>query len=247
MNHTISSLRRGLFATAFSLSTLTAVSAAGTFEGRIHMEVSSENKKDATNLDYAIKEGKMRMDMPQESSRRGSGSGGMIIDFPHQEMFILMDGQDGQKMFMRRSLVQPGAPARARNGGDNESAPPVPTGRTAMIAGYPATEYTSMGEKGETTELWLAKGLGTFMSQAGQGPGPMGGRRPSSPGWEKFARDGAFFPLRVVTRNAKGAEKSRMEVTKIEKTRLPDSLFSTEGYSEFQMPDFGSGFNPFKR
>ena len=49
--------------------------------------------------------------------------------------------------------------------------------------------------------------------------------------------------MRVVNYSAKGVEESRMEVTKVEKTSLPDSLFSADGYSEFSM----GGFNPFKR
>ena len=70
---------------------------------------------------------------------------------------------------------------------------------------------------------------------------PMARGGSSSPGWEKIARDGGFFPLRAITRDAAGKEKSRFEVTKIERTSLPEALFSTEGYTEFQMPGFGGG------
>ena len=237
----VSTLCRGLLATAFSLVLFTSVSAAD-FEGRIHMDVTSGKKKEAAGIDYAIKNGKMRMDMPQqEGSRRGGGAGGIIIDYPNMEMFILME-HDGQKNYMRRSLADTVAKASERNQ-EHRTPPPVATGRTEMIAGYTATEYTTTNEKGEVTEMWLAKGLGRFMGMSGQNP--MGGRGAPSPEWENFARDGNLFPLRVVSRNAKGAEVTRMEVTKIEKTSLPDSLFSTDGYSEFKMPDFG-GLNPFK-
>jgi hypothetical protein len=51
----------------------------------------------------------------------------------------------------------------------------------------------------------------------------------------------------VITRDPSGTERTRFEVTKIEKTSLPDSLFSTEGYTEFQMPNLPGGLNPFKR
>ena len=44
--------------------------------------------------------------------------------------------------------------------------------------------------------------------------------------------------------SANGVEQSRMEVTNVDKTPLPDSLFSTAGYTEFQIPGFGGGFNP---
>lgn len=245
MKLSLSFLCRGLLATAFALITFTAASAAEAFEGRVHMEMTSGKKKETVGIDYAMKDGKMRMDLPKDSSRGGGGMGGMIMDFPHQEMIILME-HDGQKNFMRRSLAQTIAQASEKGRGEGHPASaPVATGRTEMIAGYPATEYKYTGEKGEISELWLAKGLGTFMFPAAQSP--MGGRGAPSPEWEAMARDGGFFPLRVVTRDAKGTERSRMEVTKIDKTPLPDSLFSTDGYTEFKMPDFGSMFNPLKR
>ena len=237
-----SALCRGLLATAFALITLSAVAAADSFEGRVHMVMTTGKKKEAMGIDYALKGGKMRYDMAADSARRGAGTGGVIIDFKRQEMIILME-EDGQKNFMRQTMAP--ALAEAKKYKERPAAAPVATGRVEQIAGYPAAEYTQAGEKGEITELWLAKGLGTFMFPADQGP--MGGRGPAAPGWEQMARDGGFFPLRVVTRDAKGAERSRMEVTKIDRTPLPDALFSTDGYAEFKMPDFGGAFNPFKQ
>ncbi|MEO6875058.1 MAG: DUF4412 domain-containing protein [Opitutaceae bacterium] len=250
MNSSISSLRRGLLLTAFALIASLAVSAAETFEGRIHMRMTA-GKKDSTAIDYSMKDGKIRMDIPKDpSNREAAGMGGIIMDIPHQEMIILIES-DGQKMFMRRSLAQTMTKANEQSEGTHRGAvgsPPVATGRTEMIAGYPAKEYIYTGEKGNKSELWLASGLGTFM--APMSGSPMGGRGGSAApaGWENFARDGGGFPLRVVTRDAKGVEQARMEVTKIEKTHLPDSLFSTDGYSEFSIPGMGAGgFNPFKR
>ncbi len=234
---------RGLLLTAFSLLTFTALSAAEVFEGRVHMEVSSSKKKEPMTIDYAIKEGRMRYDMPQDSSHRG-GAAAVIIDFSHKEMIMLME-HNGQKNFMRHPLAQPMEAAAGQAAAEHAGAAPVATGRTEMIAGYLATEYKYTGAKGESYELWLAKGLGTFMFPQAQGP--MGGRGAPSPEWEKIARDGNFFPLRVVGHDAKGAETTRLEVKKIEKGPLPDSLFSTDGYTEFKMPDLGDMFNPLKR
>jgi len=269
MNLSASKLSRGLLATAFALVTLTA--AAATFEGRVHMEMTSGKKTEPMGIDYAIKNGKMRCDMGPSTARSGEdagakatakrdddekdrvsarrkhgrrggeGMGGMIMDFERKEIIILMEN-DGEKMFMRRSMAKPMEEAAGKEHGEHA---PVATGRTEVIAGHQAAEYVYTDDKGEITNLWLAKGLGTFMFPAAQGP--MGGRGAASPEWEKLARDGGFFPLRVVGHDAKGNEKMRMEVTKIDQTPLPDSLFSTDGYTEFQMPDFGGGMNPFKR
>jgi hypothetical protein len=236
-------LFRGLILSAFAVSSVGVARAADVFEGRVHMELTSGKKKEPMGIDYAMKDGKLRMDMPQEGSRRkGGGMGGMIYDLKNQEMIILMEN-DGEKTFMRRSMKDAMAKAQERN--EKETSAPVATGRTETIAGYKASEYKYTNEKGEVTDLWLAKGLGTFMYPAAQNP--MGGRGAPSPEWEKIAREGGFFPLRVIGHNKAGAEVSRMEVTKIEKTSLPDSLFSTDGYTEFKMPDFGGAFNPFKR
>ncbi len=237
-------LFRGALFSAFVLVTGVSVRAAEKFEGRVHMELSSGKKKEPMGVDYAIKGSKLRMDMPQDGGgRRGGGTGGMIFDTENQEMIILMEN-NGEKMFMRRSMKD--AIAKAQEKQTKERSAPVATGRTETIAGYTAAEYKYTDEKGEVTDLWLAKGLGTFMYPAAQNPMGRGGP-PMSPEWEKIAREGGFFPLRVIGHNSKGAETSRMEVTRIEKTTLPDSLFSTDGYQEFKMPDFGGAFNPFKR
>ncbi len=238
-------LRRGLVSAALALLTSTALSAAEAFEGRVSMDLTSGKKKDKMTVEYAMKNGKMRMDPKLDEKHGGNGSMGMILDTQAREMIILMD-QGGQKMFMRRPLPQPGSDAMTKAAKEHEMTAPVPTGRTEMIAGYKATEYRTTGSKGEVVELWLASGLGPYMSFTGGNP--MGGRGAPPPGWENFARDGNYFPMRVVTHDASGTETARMEVTKVEKVSLPDSLFSTEGFSEFSIPGMGGmgGFNPFK-
>ena len=231
---------RGLFVAALSLVTVTALSAADAFEGRVYMQMTSGKRKEPASVTYAIKAGKIRFDTSAAESsgrRRGGGAASVIMDLPNREMIMLMD-HDGQKMFMRHAMPDASSAPMAERAG-KEVAAPVATGRTEVIAGYEATEYKWTSPRGETHEMWLAKGLGTFVFPAPQG-GPMGGSRGApSPEWEKIARDGGFFPLRVVSRDTTGAETGRMEVTKIEKGSLPESLFSTDGYTEFKMPDMG--------
>jgi|GEM_PF-707249 len=250
-------LRRGLFTAAFAV-TATALPAADSFEGRVEMKITEAEHGGSHIISYALKEGKLRLDFPKNQSGRDNdgGSGATIVDFAKRETIILMEMPDREsggtrRMFMRQPMPQPGE--TPPGGSPAEAAPvsePVATGRTEVIAGYTATEYKVTDRNGEVSELWLAKGLGAFMFPAAQNP--MGRGRPAnaSPAWEKLVRDGGFFPLRVITRDARGAEKMRMEVTKIEKTPLPEALFTTEGYTEFQIPGFGGGLpggiNPFK-
>lgn len=257
MHLSVPFLRRGLFTAAFAV-TATALHAADSFEGRVEMKITEAERGGSHVISYALKEGKLRLDFPKNQSGRdnGGGSGATIVDFAKREVLILMEMPDresggARKMFMRQPMSQP---SEAPPGGSRvEAAPvsePIATGRTEVIAGYTATEYKVTERNGEVTDLWLAKGFGTFMFPVAQNP--MGRGRPAnvSPAWEKLVRDGGFFPLRVITRDASGAEKMRLEVTKIEKTPLPDALFTTEGYTEFQIPGFGGGLpgglNPFK-
>jgi len=96
----ISTLCRGLFLAAFACVSLTA--SASTFEGRVHMEMSSGKKKDKMEMEYIMKNGKLRIEpqMKEGTGRRGE-MGGIIMDIEAREMIILMD-MDGRKMFMRR-------------------------------------------------------------------------------------------------------------------------------------------------
>lgn len=169
----VSSLCRGLLMAALALVTITAVSAAESFEGRVHMDMTSGKKKEKMSLEYIMKNGKMRMEPKMDEKHGGKGGMGIILDMPAREMIILMD-MEGQKMFMRRPIPQAtaGQTTTAKEG--HKMSAPVATGRTEMIAGYKAAEYRTTGEKGEVIELWLAKGLGTFMSFSGGNP--MGGR-----------------------------------------------------------------------
>ena len=239
----ISTLCRGLLLAAFACVSLSA-SAAG-FEGRVRMEITSGKKKDRMEMDYVMKGDKLRIEPQMDGRGEHAGAMGMIMDMQAREMIILMD-MEGRKMYMRRPIPQP-TEQTTKSRDEHQMSAPVATGRTEMIAGYKATEYRTTSNKGEVIELWLAKGLGPFMSMSGGNP--MTGRGAPPPGWENFARDGNMFPMRVVSHDTKGAETTRMEVTRVEKGPVSDALFSPEGYSEFSMPGFGGagGFNPFKR
>lgn len=216
------------------------VQAADSFEGRVEMTVTSgKKKKETLPIKYAMKGDKIRMDAQGEKGENGFG--GMIFDLGKKEIIILMD-HDGEKMFMRQPIkdqMEKGS-NKAKDG-----PAPVATGKTEEILGYQATEYKVENQDKTTTYIWLAKGLGTYFGGSGGG---FGGKGAPSPAWEKIAREGNQFPMRVVTVDAKDRERDRMEVTKVDKGSVPDSVFSTDGYKEFKIPGFGGagGMNPFQ-
>ncbi len=67
------------------------------------------------------------------------------------------------------------------------------------------------------------------------GGGPGGRRGQAPPEWESIIKGSGFFPLRIVSFEG-GKEKFRMEVTSVQKTSLPDSLFAApDGYRKLDL------------
>jgi hypothetical protein len=213
-----------------------AVFAAG-FEGKVNFKISGGDGK-SQEMRYNIKGDKMRVEMPGMK-----GMGGMIVDLGKKETTMIMDDQ---KMYMTMAM-----PDVAASGGDGkeQDVKLEKTGETEKILGYTATKYISTHE-GTKTELWLAEGLGTFLSMSGSNPmgGGMGGRKAAgsaTQAWERLLAGKELFPLRVVGRDKSGKESFRMETTAIEKQSLPETLFAPPaGYQKFDMGGMMKGMMP---
>lgn len=227
-----------------------SASVAFAFEGYITMQITAPKQKDPMTMNYVVKSPRLKIEIPTQENKKGD-TGGMATIVNHQTMeaFILFEmgekGQTPKKMYMKRNLQEDAERLAGKQA--KPSAPPTKTGRSEKIAGYLANEYVSTNDKGEVTEMWLSKELGAFTSMPAN---PMGRGRgqPPSPEWEKFVKEEGAFPLRVLSRNKKGDETSRMEVTKVDKTSVPEKVFSLDGYEP--MPSFGDmmkGVNPFAR
>ena len=220
---------------------LTAVQsfAAGAFEGKVTLAMTAEKGR-TMNLDYSIKGQQLRTDMNAEGHQMTS-----IMDMAKLEMLMLMPEQ---KMYMVMPIKKPIQQAMEHAG--EGTADVEVTGKTETILGYKCSQIL-VKDKGTVTEMWAAEGLGAFMG-LGQGGGgnPLagmfggGGKKSANAAkWEEALKGKGGFPLRVITRDAKGKESFKMEATKIEPGNLPDSLFSPPaGYQKFEMPDIGSMF-----
>jgi hypothetical protein len=112
------------------------------------------------------------------------------------------------------SMIVPGGA-----GADVKKANVNLTGRKETIAGYECEHAIITSDDGQY-DVCLAKGLGTFMAPSN----PMGGRgadnSPASAVLQKLGGD--VFPLKV----QKVGGDVALEVTKIEKKPLNDSMFS---------------------
>jgi Domain of unknown function (DUF4412) len=227
-----------------ALLTATQSFAAG-FEGKVSLAITAEKGKSQA-LDYSMKEQKLRIDMSADGHSFSS-----IMDLVKMETLMLMPEQ---KMYMVMSIKKPVEKAMEKQTTDNTEV--EVTGKTDTILGYKANQILIKDkERGTVTEMWAAEGLGTFMGmgQSGGGGGMFGGKKSANAAkWEEALKGKGGFPLRVITHDAKGKENFKMEATKIEPGKLPDSLFlPPPGYEKMDMgnmmmPGLG-GLNPFKR
>ncbi|MBI3568161.1 MAG: DUF4412 domain-containing protein [Gemmatimonadetes bacterium] len=197
---------------ALLLAVLATPLAAQSFEGAIAMTVTSDNGK-ANALDYLVKGSKLRMEM-------AGGRGGpmvVIFDMAERKMLMMMDAQ---KMYMEQSIPDPAPIA--------EKAKPAKiarTGKTETIAGYTCEHVIVTEADASTSDVCVAKGLGTWRMPGGGRGGP-----PKEPEWQSGLGDGGF-PLKV----QKG-DKVMVEVTKVDKKTLDAALFAPPaGYQKFDM------------
>lgn len=205
-----------------------AILGAAPFEGKISLKMTS-GRNQPQDITYSIKGDKVRLDLPGKQ-----GMGGMIMDLTKREATVVIDQQ---KMYMTMAMPETPPEAAAKQKSDVQL---ERTGETEKILGYTAAKWiaTSGGNK---TELWLAEGLGRFVSPNQEGP-MMGGRRGGGGGeqpWEKALGGKDLFPLRVVGKDF------RMEATAIDKATLPDTLFVPPAdYRQFDMSAMMKGMMP---
>lgn len=210
-----------------ALLAIPAALSAASFEGKVRMKMS-DARGGSHEIEQRIREGFVRTDMGTAKGQTAS----IIMDLNKREMLILMPEQ---RMYMVRPLPDVGSATTPTSTG------PAPTfektGETAKILGYDCTKYISTA-KGVVTDVWVTEELGRFTGLGG-GPGPMGmGRKAEPPkaAWEVALAGRDFFPLRVISHDAKGAEKFRLEVVEIDKSPQPASLFAPpEGFQKLDL------------
>ncbi len=219
---------RLLLAAGLALGSL-SVPPAAAFEGRVTLAFKSGREAEQV-IHYQVKGTRFRVE-PEVGEMPGGVA--MILDTEKQEMLFLMLGE---KMYLARPLKGGVAAMAAKRASQAELRK---TGRTETILGYACDEYVIQEGK-ESTEVWITDRLGSFVGLALENPmaGMMGGGGRGKSGWEDAlkARAGAF-PLRVVSRDARGRETTRVEARKVEPGDLPDGLFRVpDGFQKLAIP-----------
>jgi Domain of unknown function (DUF4412) len=197
-----------------ALGSTPAVLGAQTFEGTITMRINAPGRGATAQgqatmpqqMEYQVRGGKVRVNLG------GGMAGGMaMLAVPQeQKIYMLMVAQQS---YMEMPMVPPSAAASAAAAAADE-VKVTRTGRKEVVAGFTCEHVLLTPAKGEGTDMCLTTALGRYMD-------PMQGmRRGPAPAWQKQIADG--FPLKVSLPDGSVA----MEVTKVEKKRLANELFS---------------------
>ena len=206
---------------------------AGGFEGTVRLSMKSPKQDQPTYIDYSMKEGFLRMDIAVTDGREAGKTITSIWDLNKHEMAMLMPEQ---KMYM--VMKAPDIAAAAQQASPNVQV--EKTGETEKILGYTATKYIIKdNDHHQTSEVWAAEGLGTFMMGRSSPMGRNGGLSPV----EKELISRGFFPLRLINRDASGTETFRMEAVSVDKKSLSDGFFAPPAdYRRFDMGGMLGGF-----
>lgn len=217
---------------------LVTAARAASFEGWVYSTL--QDGKNGTELVYAIKGERLRIEMPGE---KGGFSGAAIMDPVTQRMTVIMPDQKmAMVMPMQQAVEKVADGATGSDGGTWEK-----TGEQREILGYLCSKYIGTTADGRF-EVWATEELGRFV-----GPGslnPM--QRKRAKGWEQMLAGQDFFPLEMTGYNRKGKPSFSLMTTKVVAGPLDDGLFTVP--SDYQTMDMGAmmggggmggGLNPF--
>lgn len=215
---------------------LTLVSPTGEpFEGQITMNDTHETK--TTSMVYEVKGDKLRFDEPSHNEY-------VIFNAPEKKIISVDDAKKTATVInlddMQKMAGSMGAPGHTAPSTPSESEWETSIDMNAgsdVIAGYACdkwkvTETHKKTHKVRKTDACLAKGIG-FPDLTAMYGGPSAANNTNT--WMAKLVADKYFPLRAVT-TEDGVEKTKMEVTKIDKKTLDAARFEVPaGYKVIDM------------
>lgn len=211
-------MRRSLFGllalAVLSPAVAIASASAQAFEGVISMHMPGAGRDGQPNpdIEYMARGGKLRVNV-----KSPLGQLGMIGVPAEKKIYLLMDAQ---RMYAEQPMQIDASAAAASAMRD---AVVTRTGRKETIAGVEC-EHLLVATQRDTTDLCITKSLGTFFAAT------MG---MNVPAWQRRLMADGAFPLRVSRKDG----TTQMEVTKVERKRLTDAMFTVpEDYARMDMP-----------
>jgi hypothetical protein len=210
------------------------------FEGEIGISFKDASKagKAAAPFALLIKDSKLRMDLPTDvTASSGMGSKGYgILNTPEKKLYVVLEDKkqvvlfDLDKAGEQLKTFTAGMESGPRDPRERKEAPARPppkvtkTGQKDSVAGYACEIWDVVPDTGEKMSACVANEGASWFKL------PLGAI-PSEHAWALELLDGKHFPLRGIAYDNAGAEKSRVEVTKIDKKPLAATLFDIpQGY-----------------
>ncbi len=181
---------------------------AQSFEGVI--EFKQQSATDTINRVYYVKDDKIRIDEIGSMSKKVEGS--YIIDLQANTMTALSH---------ERKIYFDQTPASSIPATGNHEV--TKSKKTKTIQGYKCTEYTVKSKEDNTTvSFWIATGKFDFFSKMMT---LLKRKDKHSVYFMQLTGMGGMFPFLSVETSPEGKERSRMEVTKIEKKVIDNKQF----------------------
>ncbi len=217
----ISIFKRVITFCALSAFIFTSIlSAQSKFEGKVVFNFKDDNS--SHDMTYFVKNNKFRI----EVSEAGHDAA-MIFSPEEKSMMMLMPEQKMYMEFPLDKLSKYNSDSKDKN----DEGKITKTKETKVIKGYKCTKWVIDNPEGQSI-AWMTDELGGFMFMKN----PMM-KDKEKPDWQKEIEAAGYFPMLVINNDKNGKEKSRLEVTDIEKKKLDSSLFSVpSGYNKFNMP-----------
>jgi hypothetical protein len=194
------------------------------FEGEITMNALQKGqaaKTGPTTLVFGIKKPKYRIDATGGISSDNpmlSQGAAFLLDPPQKKGWLLSPAQKTAVVLDFEKMKSGGIPGKPKPSANQPPPKVEKTGKKDVVAGYTCEVWKITQNDGRKAEVCAAEGI-TWIDL-----GDMGWSTPDIT-LAAVASEANRFPLRIVSFDAKGAEETRLEATKVEKKKLDDARF----------------------
>jgi hypothetical protein len=184
------------------------------------MTVTPESRAAFTQV-FEVKGERLRMNTPPAANGDHMYA---VMDYGAKKIMTISDTKK-TATFMSWDEVSGAAAAIQKK----QNGAPVATGRKDIVAGYVCDVYETVSTAGDKNQACVARGL--HFPRMG-----------SSGGWLGSLEGDDWFPMRVDAASPIDHKKTHMEVTRVEKKSLPESVFAIPaGYKSQELDDLLKG------
>jgi hypothetical protein len=209
-------------------SALLTLSACGrnslkSFEGHISMHTTLA-KGEAHDMTVEAKGDKLRFDM---TGRGGAPTHAVYDPATPTQMLVFIDTE---KKYMNLDFSAPSAQPNT----NPATSTITKAGTHKSIAGVDCEQWSVKDGTGHHSDVCIAQGI-AFFDPSRVRPGAS--REPETALAKEF-REHKSFPLESIEYDTDGKELTRMEVVKIEKSKVADSEYGVpDGYTKVELPN----------